>query len=505
MEIQDGNNLLRQFVSIGLDNTPKPMTDDKTFADMLKPQDGETNNVEKLAENFSLAKEKNVTKVKEKTEMPMKEDKKEAPKKKTESQQVKESPAKEIDKRTDGKKEVRADNENTEVASTEEKPEEATSENATTETVKPVENTKEVSETEEINDIAVAVVAGPILPLVEEILVSEETVSVPVVKTEVLSTAEVIVADEVASQAPVVHEESLLKPLTEEEALLLEQAKYLDNKLSSTKVQIEVSVQEEKIAEPVVKDVLQNRFEIDSLFQTVASEMAETAELPDMVLEVEDVSLPIEKNIKAPQFEAKGIAFAEAHVKTETVTNTATIAKNDTVLAVSGKEVVLEASNTARSEAFAKINETSSRDMFRGMGKEVIEQIKVNITKSAVKGIDTIDIQLKPEELGKIQIKMHIAKDGRLQAEIISARAETLDILQKDVSGLAKAFNDAGYDTDSRSFNFSFQEESQAREQQKDESGLLRFIGDTLEQEAEALAGNDNLGYDPLKGLNIKV
>ena len=99
---------------------------------------------------------------------------------------------------------------------------------------------------------------------------------------------------------------------------------------------------------------------------------------------------------------------------------------------------------------------------------------------------------------------MHISKDGKLQAEIISGRPETLEILQKDVSALSKAFNDAGYDTDSRSFNFSFQNENQAREQQKDDSGLLKFIGDTLEQEAD-IAGNDNLGYDPTLGLNIRV
>ena len=105
----------------------------------------------------------------------------------------------------------------------------------------------------------------------------------------------------------------------------------------------------------------------------------------------------------------------------------------------------------------------------------------------------------------KIWVKFHIAKDGKLHADIISSRPETMDMLQKDVSSLAKAFSDAGYDTDSRSFNFSFQNENQAREQQKDDTGLLKFIGDTLEQEAESMAGNDNLGYDPILGLNIRV
>ena len=83
------------------------------------------------------------------------------------------------------------------------------------------------------------------------------------------------------------------------------------------------------------------------------------------------------------------------------------------------------------------------------------EQIKVNITKSAVKGIDTIDIQLKPEDLGKVQVKMQISKDGKLQADIVVSRQETLDVLQKELSSLTKAFTDAGFDADNRSFNFS--------------------------------------------------
>ncbi len=64
----------------------------------------------------------------------------------------------------------------------------------------------------------------------------------------------------------------------------------------------------------------------------------------------------------------------------------------------------------------------SFRDVYKGMGKEVVEQIKVNITKSAVKGVDTIEIQLKPEDLGKIEVKMQIGKDGKLQAHIVSSR-----------------------------------------------------------------------------------
>ena len=65
---------------------------------------------------------------------------------------------------------------------------------------------------------------------------------------------------------------------------------------------------------------------------------------------------------------------------------------------------------------------TSFKDVYKGMSKEVIDQVKVNITKSAVKGVDKVEIQLKPEDLGHIEVKMQIGKDGKLQAHIIASR-----------------------------------------------------------------------------------
>lgn len=297
-----------------------------------------------------------------------------------------------------------------------------------------------------------------------------------------------------------------------DDALLLEQAQYLDKKVTGEgKLKINVNIEEAKIAEPVAKDILQNRFEIDSLFQNVDIDaLAENADV-QVLSDEGNPLLNAAKNTApvAPDSQLmKGFAAVDNQFQPQLAlkeTAARPAGDNASVLAVSGKEVVFETANAARTETFTRLNETTSRDAFKGMGKEVVEQIKVNITKSAVKGVDTIDIQLKPEDLGKIQIKMHIAKDGRLHAEIISSRPETMDMLQKDIAGLEKAFNDAGYDTDSRSFNFSFQKENQAGEQQKADSGLLQFIGDALEQEAESTAGNDNLEWDPVLGLNIRV
>ena len=291
----------------------------------------------------------------------------------------------------------------------------------------------------------------------------------------------------------------------EDNELLLRQAEYLDKKVSSAgKVKVEVTVTEEKIAAPVMKDVLQNRFEVENMFRNLNEVDAQTVAKVD-----EKVVLADAPTVKS---DAQLVTTSAQSVDNATVVNTAgqlveetsTLSVNTSTVVASGKEAIAEISGGMKTEAFSRINESSSRDVFKGMGKEAVEQIKVNITKSAIKGIDTIDIQLKPEDLGKIQIKMHISKDGKVQAEIISGRQETLDMLQREVSGLAKAFDEAGYDTDSKSFSFSFQDDNQAGKQSDDDSGLLKFIGDALEQETETVAGNDNI-YDPALGLNIRV
>lgn len=136
----------------------------------------------------------------------------------------------------------------------------------------------------------------------------------------------------------------------------------------------------------------------------------------------------------------------------------------------------------------------------KGLTKDVAEQIKINITQSAIKNVDKIEIQLKPESLGQLEIKLHISKDGRLQVHIIASNAETMEILQKDTEILKEAFNNAGYQTEDESFNFSYRGE----EQNNNEKEKLReFIGEVLAQDvADEIAANDYISTD---GVNIRV
>ncbi|MBP2298793.1 flagellar hook-length control protein FliK [Azospirillum picis] len=94
-----------------------------------------------------------------------------------------------------------------------------------------------------------------------------------------------------------------------------------------------------------------------------------------------------------------------------------------------------------------------------GMPMGVNDQIAVHIKKHAADEVDQFTINLHPAELGRIDIKLDIAPDGRVNAIVAVEKAQTLELLQRDSRGLERALQDAGLQTDSNSLNFSLRGE----------------------------------------------
>lgn len=82
------------------------------------------------------------------------------------------------------------------------------------------------------------------------------------------------------------------------------------------------------------------------------------------------------------------------------------------------------------------------------------EQVSVQIGKAAAGRIDQMVINLKPVELGNVEVKLDFGADGRVQASIRAERPETLEMLQKDQRTLERALADAGLRTDAGSLSF---------------------------------------------------
>jgi flagellar hook-length control protein FliK len=92
----------------------------------------------------------------------------------------------------------------------------------------------------------------------------------------------------------------------------------------------------------------------------------------------------------------------------------------------------------------------------------VADQVAVQIQKSLSQGNDRINIQLKPAELGKVEVRLDVGHEGRVTAVITADRADTLDLLQRDARILQHSLQDAGLRADSNSLSFELRSQGQA-------------------------------------------
>ncbi len=81
-------------------------------------------------------------------------------------------------------------------------------------------------------------------------------------------------------------------------------------------------------------------------------------------------------------------------------------------------------------------------------------QVTLQIVKAFANGLDRITIQLHPESLGRVDVRLDIGQDGRMTASIAADRPETLELLQRDARALERALQEAGLKTDSGSLSF---------------------------------------------------
>lgn len=88
-----------------------------------------------------------------------------------------------------------------------------------------------------------------------------------------------------------------------------------------------------------------------------------------------------------------------------------------------------------------------------------VNNLAVHIAAQAQNGNKRFDIMLDPPELGRIEVRLDVAKDGATSTHIFVERSETLDLLQRDARALEKALHEAGLDMKEGNLQFSLKEE----------------------------------------------
>ena len=136
-------------------------------------------------------------------------------------------------------------------------------------------------------------------------------------------------------------------------------------------------------------------------------------------------------------------------------------------------------------------------------------QIMPSLTKAAGDGGGRFNIQLHPQELGRVRVELDIDHDGHVTAAISAAHPATLDLLRRDAAALQQALNDAGLKTDGNALSFNLQSNGQ---DMADGSGRSSRSGapvvppavDPLEDAAPKSSGAVSLGAG-LVAVDIRI
>jgi len=144
--------------------------------------------------------------------------------------------------------------------------------------------------------------------------------------------------------------------------------------------------------------------------------------------------------------DAKGMVQGPLNATAQTATSTTTESATPTTTASTNETQQSKENQTAK-EAQAQ--------RFTPQRQAIADQVTVQINKAIAAGQDRINIQLRPESLGRVDVKMDIGKDGSVSIMVVADSKDTLELLQRDAKDLLRALADAGLKADSSDLNFN--------------------------------------------------
>ena len=88
--------------------------------------------------------------------------------------------------------------------------------------------------------------------------------------------------------------------------------------------------------------------------------------------------------------------------------------------------------------------------------------VAARIVHAVKNGDSQFRIRLDPPELGRVDVRLDVASDGAVRAQVVADNRDALDLLQRDARVLERALGDAGLKLDSGSLNFSLKQQAEA-------------------------------------------
>lgn len=90
-----------------------------------------------------------------------------------------------------------------------------------------------------------------------------------------------------------------------------------------------------------------------------------------------------------------------------------------------------------------------------------VSALAVEITANAQIGRSRFEIRLDPPELGRIDVRLDVDRQGQVTSHLIVEKSATLDLLRRDAQQLERALQDAGLKTSDNGLQFSLRDQGQ--------------------------------------------
>jgi flagellar hook-length control protein FliK len=114
----------------------------------------------------------------------------------------------------------------------------------------------------------------------------------------------------------------------------------------------------------------------------------------------------------------------------------------------------------------------------QSQASHVATQVASGIVRHLQNGQTQFQMRLDPPELGRVDVDLKVAQDGRVHAHLIVDRPETLDLFMRDQRGLERALQNAGLDTNADNLSFSLNDNGSQQSGSSWNDGEQAYSGD---------------------------
>lgn len=134
------------------------------------------------------------------------------------------------------------------------------------------------------------------------------------------------------------------------------------------------------------------------------------------------------------------------------------------------------------------------------------DQVAVHISHAIHSGESSVQIELHPADLGRVDVRLELASDGTATAHIVAERSDTLDLLRRDTATLERSLHDAGVRTESGGLSFSLRGDGQKGGQSERQTPYQASLNAAYaEDQQPASVRSYRLSWQGDAGLDISV